>query len=351
MGIAFSRRVSSACGAACRMTSSPALSGVATGIVLLASIALSPSPAAARTDLDLAFDMLGPAACETPPPGFDPADLLRLAAREPDSPIARGTVEGATSGVFVGGAVYGQDDASGFALSVQGATTEAGGDSPLLCLLLVRVGAPGAHSGVIVGRDTIDGASRSDFFGAFRLVWTGADGKAALVATGDVDHGDLRLEIDEEGIAAGAVTFVGGFSMPGDDERLPLSARMSIPRAENTLRPVPRVTRRSAASGNAVGACDHPVEDAAAPLRATFRLPPHFPQIPLRWSLTPLCEATQHDATEWQAASPVAEATVPSGTYVVSTTGPGEVAFRATVRISPGWDNDFVIPLVIEAED
>ena len=93
-----------------------------------------------------------------------------------------------------------------------------------------------------------------------------------------------------------------------------------------------------------------PAQDALPSVRATFRIPAHFPQIPLSWSAVPLDPDMSPEAWAPQTEMAVAEGEFEPGRYEVSTQGPGEVQFRGVVEIMPGQTNDFVIPLVAESD-
>ncbi|WP_439603876.1 hypothetical protein [Shinella sp.] len=322
-------------------------------IGVLAALGCAVQVTASQSQGDLVFDMLGSAACELPPPGFDARRLVRIAAEDPDAAIAQGRIEGALSSSFVGGGAYGNDDAGGFVLSVQGATIDPGGDAPMLCLALVRLGTSTALSGTIVGEDRIASAPDGAFLGMFRLIWIDADGKPAIVATGRVDHGRLRLVKDDAGLVSGTVTMAGSFLMPGDDEHLPLTASITVPNAENVIRPALRLRRDDATrQARQAGPVDAPSHDRASMLvRATFRIPSNFPQIPLSWSAVPLDEGISPEAWAPQSEMVVAKGMFVPGLYEVSTVGPGEVEFRRVLRIAPDQTNDFVIPLVVERDD
>lgn len=89
-----------------------------------------------------------------------------------------------------------------------------------------------------------------------------------------------------------------------------------------------------------------PGQDALPMVRATFRVPPNFPQTPLWWSAVPLDPGMSPEAWAPQSEMVVGEGEFEPGRYEVSTTAPGETEFRGVVEIVPGQANDFVIPLV-----
>ncbi len=89
-----------------------------------------------------------------------------------------------------------------------------------------------------------------------------------------------------------------------------------------------------------------PDQDAMPMVRATFRIPDNFPQIPLWWDAIPLDPDMMQEAY-----APITELVVwenefEPGRYRVSATGPGETGFSAEVEIFPGQNNDFIIPVV-----
>lgn len=96
-----------------------------------------------------------------------------------------------------------------------------------------------------------------------------------------------------------------------------------------------------------------PGQDAMPMVRATFRIPDNFPQIPLWWDAIPLDPDMSPEAWAPISEMIVAEGELEPGRYRVSATGPGEVEFSAEVEIYPGQTNDFVIPVVggIDDED
>lgn len=80
-------------------------------------------------------------------------------------------------------------------------------------------------------------------------------------------------------------------------------------------------------------------------MRATFRIPEDFPQVPLWWSAVPVDEHLSPEA--W---APIDEMVVATGEfepgrYEVSALAPGETEFMAIVEIRTGEANDYVIAL------
>lgn len=94
-----------------------------------------------------------------------------------------------------------------------------------------------------------------------------------------------------------------------------------------------------------------PGQDVMPMIRATFRIPDTFPQIPLWWEAVPLDPDMNPEAWAPISEMVVGEGEFEPGRYRVSTTGPGEVEFRAEVEIYPGQNNDFIIPPVEESDD
>lgn len=89
-----------------------------------------------------------------------------------------------------------------------------------------------------------------------------------------------------------------------------------------------------------------PGQDAMPMVRATFRIPDNYPQIPLWWDAIPLDPDMMQEAY-----APISDLAVwdnefEPGRYRVSATGPGETEFSAIVEIYPGQDNNFIIPVV-----
>lgn len=89
-----------------------------------------------------------------------------------------------------------------------------------------------------------------------------------------------------------------------------------------------------------------PGQDAMPMVRASFRTPENFPQIPLWWDAVPLDPDMSPEAY-----APISELIIwenefEPGRYRVSAMGPGETIFTAEVEIYPGQENNFVIPVV-----
>ncbi|WP_127144013.1 vWA domain-containing protein [Pelagibacterium montanilacus] len=94
-----------------------------------------------------------------------------------------------------------------------------------------------------------------------------------------------------------------------------------------------------------------PGQDAMPMVKATFRTPDNFPQIPLWWDAIPLDPDMSQEAY-----APISELVVwenefEPGRYRVSAIGPGETEFSAVVEIFPGQPNDFVVPVSSASEE
>jgi hypothetical protein len=89
-----------------------------------------------------------------------------------------------------------------------------------------------------------------------------------------------------------------------------------------------------------------PGQDDLPAVRASFRIPDNFPQIPLWWSAVPLDSDMSPEAWAPISEMVIGEGEFEPGRYRVSTTGPGETEFGAIVEIFPGQENNFVIPVV-----
>src|SRR5690606_35156581 len=98
-------------------------------------------------------------------------------------------------------------------------------------------------AGPIVGEDGMDAAADGSFLGVFKLVRRNADGAADTFATGAVDGGTASFGLFDGILVEGAITIEGSYTMAGSQEPQPLSARITIPRAENVLRPALRLSR------------------------------------------------------------------------------------------------------------
>ena len=121
---------------------------------------------------------------------------------------------------------------------------------------------------------------------------------------------------------------------------------VGVPFEDTDLTNTADLAARAAAATQAM-----PGQDAMPMVRATFRIPDNFPQIPLWWSAAPLDPDMSPEAWAPISEMVVGEGEFEPGRYRVSTTGPGEVEFSAEVEIYPGRDNDFVIPPVDESDD
>lgn len=146
---------------------------------------------------------------------------------------------------------------------------------------------------------------------------------------------------------------------PGGGQGGPLGLGLKMPNREGRFDLVVRkddkiIARKPIQIGGAPPKAEPqatPAQDAMPRVRASFRIPDTFPQIPLWWSAEPIDPDMSPEA--W---APISEMVVAAGEfepgrYRVSTTGPGEVEFRAEVEIFPGRDNNFIIPPVVESDD
>ena len=121
---------------------------------------------------------------------------------------------------------------------------------------------------------------------------------------------------------------------------------VGIPYEDANLTTSSELAAQAAAATQAV-----PGQDAMPMVRATFRIPDNFPQIPLRWEAIPLVPDMMQEAH-----APISERAVwvnefEPGRYRVSAMGSGEVEFSAEVEVYPGRDNNFVLPPVGESDN
>jgi hypothetical protein len=198
---------------------------------------LATGPAAIASQADFVFDALGPAACEVPPPSFDIAQFRAFADGNPDAPIARGEIGGTMETAFAGGGLYGADEAGGFVVGVQGMLLDDAADLTMLCLVLTRLGDSDEKAGAIVGEAGMGAAVDGSFLGVFKLVRRDADGRAATYASGTVERGEASFGMFDGILVEGKITIDGAYTLVGSEEARPLTARITIPRAENVLSP------------------------------------------------------------------------------------------------------------------
>lgn len=213
----------------------------AAAIALFASLATS--AAAVEPQADFVFDALGPASCEMPPPSFDMAQFRGYAKNTPDAPIARGELSGGMTTSFAGGGLYGADDAGGFVVGAQGMLFDDAPELTMLCMVLVRLGESGETAGAIVGENGIDAAADGFFLGVFKLVRRNTEGAPETFATGAVESGTASFGMFDGILVEGAITVEGSYTLTDSEEARPLTARITIPRAENVLRPALRLSR------------------------------------------------------------------------------------------------------------
>lgn len=213
----------------------------ATAVALLASLATS--AVAVEPQADFVVEALGPASCEMPPPSFDIAQFRGYAENTPDAPIARGALSGGMTTSFAGGGLYGTDDSGGYVVGVQGMLFDDAPKLTMLCIVLVRLGESDETAGPIVGESGIDAAADGSFLGVFKLVRRNAEGAPETFATGAVENGTARFGMLDGILVEGAITVDGSYILADSEEARPLTARITIPRAENVLRPALRLSR------------------------------------------------------------------------------------------------------------
>lgn len=217
-----------------------ALRGAA-AVALLAC--LTTGAAAVEPQADFVFDALGPAACEMPPPSFEVSQFRAYTENTPDAPIATGELSGGMTASFAGGGLYGADDGGGFVVGVQGMLFDDAPDLTMLCLVLVRLGEIDETAGAIVGENGIDAAADGSFLGVFKLVRRNAEGAPETFATGAVESGTASFGMFDGILVEGAITVEGSYTLTDSEEARPLTARITIPRAESVLRPALRLSR------------------------------------------------------------------------------------------------------------
>lgn len=206
-------------------------------------VCVATSAAAVEPQHNFVFDALGHAACEMPPPSFDIAQFRGYSENTPDAPIARGELSGGMTTSFAGGGLYGADDAGGFVVGVQGMLFDDAPELTMLCMVLVRLGESGETAGAIVGENGIDAAADGSFLGVFKLVRRNAEGAPETFATGTVESGTASFGMFDGILVEGAITVEGSYTLTDSEEARPLTARITIPRAENVLRPALRLSR------------------------------------------------------------------------------------------------------------
>jgi hypothetical protein len=213
-----------------RMQCSPGNARRAAAATVVALAWLTTSAAAVEPQADLVFDALGPAACEMPPPSFD-------------APIAMGELSGGMTSSFAGGGLYGSDEAGGFVVGVQGMLFDDAPELTMLCMVLVRLGASEETAGSVVGENGIDDAADGTFLGVFKLVRHGAGGAPETFAAGAVESGSVSFGMFDCILVEGVVAVEGSYTLASDSETRPFNASITIPRAENVLRPALRLSR------------------------------------------------------------------------------------------------------------
>lgn len=213
-------------------------------LTLLAATAAQAQPGPqVEPQADFVFDTLGPAACDMPPPGFDISQFRNLVESTPDAPVTRGEIAGALTAGFAGGGLYGTDAGGGLVVGVQGMVFDDAPALTMLCMVLVRLGDSDATSGAIVGEDGLAGAPDGAFLGVFKLVQRNDADVPVTLAAGTVDGGTISFDLRDGLLVDGSVTAEGSYRQLASGEALPFSARITIPRAENVLRPALRLAR------------------------------------------------------------------------------------------------------------
>lgn len=212
--------------------------------VAIALLAFSAGPArSVEPHADFVFDALGPAACEMPPPSFDISQFRAYADNTPDAPVARGELSGGLTTSFAGGGLYGADEQGGFVIGVQGMLFDDAPELTMLCMVLVRLGDSDGNAGPVVGEAGMDSAGDGSFLGVFKLVQRDAQGAPETFATGTVDTGNASFGMFDGILVEGAISIEGSYTLASGSEARPLSATITIPRAENVLRPALRLSR------------------------------------------------------------------------------------------------------------
>lgn len=224
-----------------------------------------------------------------------------------------------------------------------------------------------AHDGTIVARQPIEVVAASNGFDPigsvepdkrFVFTWRGPDRveqRIVIARPGDpaeTYQGDWGYSLHKNGSMG-----LRAPAEPGIYELRYLSANrkeilffrefgVGVPYEDANLTTSSDLAAQAAAATQAT-----PGQDAMPMVRATFRIPDNFPQIPLWWSAVPLDPDMSPEAWSPISEMVVGEGEFEPGRYRVSTTGPGEVEFSAEVEIYPGRDNNFVIPPVDESDD
>lgn len=204
---------------------------------------LSATALAVERQADFVFDALGPAACEMPPPSFDTSQFREYAENTPDAPIARGELSGGMTASLAGGGLYGADAAGGFVIGVQGMLFDGDPDLTMLCMVLIRLGESEETAGAVVGENGIDVAADGSFLGVFKLVRRDAQGAPETFAIGTVESGSASFGMFDGILVEGAVTVEGSYTPVDAGDPQPISVSITIPRAENVLRPALRLSR------------------------------------------------------------------------------------------------------------
>ena len=226
-----------------------------------------------------------------------------------------------------------------------------------------------AHNGSIIARQPIEVVAPSNGFDAigsvapdkrFEFTWRGPNqvGQRIVIAQPDAGPGEYlrswgypfnNRKTQRMGLRAPAEPGIYELRYISSNQREILFVRkfgvgMRFEDTDSTS--TADLAARAAAATQAA-----PGQDAMPMMRATFRIPKNFPQIPLSWSAVPLDSDMSPEAWSPISKMVVGEGEFEPGRYRVSTTGPGEVEFSAEVEIYPGRDNDFIIPPVSESDE
>jgi len=226
-----------------------------------------------------------------------------------------------------------------------------------------------ADDGTIIARQPIEVVAASNGFDAigsvepatrFEFTWRGPNqvGQRIVVARPGAASDDYfeswgypfsNRKTQRMGLKAPAETGIYELRYISGNQREILFSRqfgVGVPFEDADLTNTADLAAQAAAATQALSG-----QDAMPMVRATFRIPDNFPQIPLWWSAVPLDPDMSPEAWSPTSEMVVGEGQFEPGRYRVSTTGPGEVNFSAEVEIYPGRNNDFIIPPVDESDD
>lgn len=234
---------------------------VLVSVALLVCTAAAPPLRAEEGLAGLAFEQLGPAACEMPPAEVTPEAFNDMAAASPrmEAGAVRGRLSQAFDAELVGGASYGSDADGGLAVAVQGLFRASETELLTACVALVRlVGVNGGDVVMpmradLVGEHSIDTAAPGSFLALVKFIGRDADGVVGKVGSGEVQSGTLVLQAASDSVRAavgapadietlsGTLQLTANFRRDGDTELKPLLLEVSIPVAPRFLKTVPRL--------------------------------------------------------------------------------------------------------------